>query len=200
MRHTTVRKNGKTHSYWRLVRSVRRGRRVAQETVAQLGELDGQGRGRSGALALRITGRGKSSMSCLRRRRDNERAGCGAAGPDSSGARPPFRRRVAGLAAMARPCFRSFLRGPPGRRPRAVAVAGDRGDPRDCALYASRRASCTLPRIGIAARGLTIFWACRPSASTMTGLTARSSACCRTSKPFKTHLKERLGALFDLNS
>ena len=57
LRHTTVRKNGKTHSYWRLVRSVRRGRRVVQETVAQLGELDGQGRARAGALAMRITGR-----------------------------------------------------------------------------------------------------------------------------------------------
>ena len=57
LRHTTVRKNGKTHSYWRLVRSVRRGRRVVQETVAQLGELDGQGRARAGALASRITGR-----------------------------------------------------------------------------------------------------------------------------------------------
>ena len=57
LRHTTVRKKGKTHSYWRLVRSVRRGRKVVQETVAQLGELDGQGRARAGALALRITGR-----------------------------------------------------------------------------------------------------------------------------------------------
>src|SRR5271170_4711702 len=57
LRHTTLRKNGKTHSYWRLVRSVRRGRRVVQETVAQLGELDGQGRARAVALALRITGR-----------------------------------------------------------------------------------------------------------------------------------------------
>ncbi len=57
LRHTTVRKNGKTHGYWRLVRSVRRGRRVVQETVAQLGELDEQGRARAGALALRITGR-----------------------------------------------------------------------------------------------------------------------------------------------
>ena len=57
LRHTTVRKNGKTHSYWRLVRSVRRGRRVVQETVAQLGELDEHGRARAGALALRITGR-----------------------------------------------------------------------------------------------------------------------------------------------
>jgi transposase len=59
LRHTTVRKNGKTHSYWRLVRSVRRGRKVVQETVAQLGELDAQGRARARSLALRITGRGE---------------------------------------------------------------------------------------------------------------------------------------------
>lgn len=44
LRHTTVRKHGKTHTYWRLVRSVRIGRKVRQETVAQLGELDAQGR------------------------------------------------------------------------------------------------------------------------------------------------------------
>jgi transposase len=57
LRHTRVRKNGKTHSYWRLVRSVRRGRKVVQETVAQLGELDAQGRARARSLALRIAGR-----------------------------------------------------------------------------------------------------------------------------------------------
>ncbi len=57
LRHTTVRKDGKTHSYWRLVRSVRRGRKVVQETVAQLGELDAQGRARARTLALQITGR-----------------------------------------------------------------------------------------------------------------------------------------------
>jgi transposase len=57
LRHTTVRKNGKTHSYWRLVRSVRRGRKVVQETVAQLGELDAQGRARARTLAFKITGR-----------------------------------------------------------------------------------------------------------------------------------------------
>ena len=44
LRHTTVTKNGKTHTYWRLVRSVRVGRKVRQETVAQLGELDAKGR------------------------------------------------------------------------------------------------------------------------------------------------------------
>ncbi len=43
LRHTTRRKDGKTHVYWQLVRSVRRGRKVTQETVAQLGELDAEG-------------------------------------------------------------------------------------------------------------------------------------------------------------
>jgi transposase len=57
LRHTTVRKQGKTRSYWRLVRSVRRGRKVVQETVAQLGELDAHGRARARALALQIIGR-----------------------------------------------------------------------------------------------------------------------------------------------
>ena len=44
LRHSTVRKDGKEHTYWRLVRSVRRGGKVVQETVAQLGELDAKGR------------------------------------------------------------------------------------------------------------------------------------------------------------
>jgi transposase len=57
LRHSTRRKNGKTHTYWRLVRSVRRGGKVIQETVAQLGELDAQGRARARDLALAITGR-----------------------------------------------------------------------------------------------------------------------------------------------
>jgi hypothetical protein len=56
LRHTTRRKDGKTHVYWQLVRSVRRGRKVLQETVAQLGELDAEGRARAQALARSITG------------------------------------------------------------------------------------------------------------------------------------------------
>ena len=56
LRHSRVRKNGKTHTYWRLVRAVRHGRRVRQETVAQLGELDGEGRLRARALAQTLTG------------------------------------------------------------------------------------------------------------------------------------------------
>src|SRR6266851_2287122 len=57
LRHSTVRKDGKTHTYWRLVRSVRRNGKVMQETVAHLGELDAQGRLSARRLAQRITGR-----------------------------------------------------------------------------------------------------------------------------------------------
>ena len=57
LRHTTRRKDGKTHVYWQLVRSVRRGRKVFQETVAQLGELDAEGRARATLLARAISGR-----------------------------------------------------------------------------------------------------------------------------------------------
>lgn len=56
LRHTTVTKNGKTHVYWRLVRSVRVGSKVRQETVAQLGELDAAGRVRARAIAEAIVG------------------------------------------------------------------------------------------------------------------------------------------------
>ena len=56
LRHTTMRKDGKVHRYWRLVRSVRVGRRVVQQTVAQLGELDEHGRIEARGLARRLIG------------------------------------------------------------------------------------------------------------------------------------------------
>jgi len=56
LRHSTVTKNGKTHTYWRLVRSVRVGRKVRQETVAQLGELDAKGRIAARHLADSLVG------------------------------------------------------------------------------------------------------------------------------------------------
>jgi len=56
LRHTTRRKDGKSHVYWQLVRSVRRGHKVVQQTVAHLGELDAQGRARAQALARSIAG------------------------------------------------------------------------------------------------------------------------------------------------
>ncbi len=57
LRHSTVRKDGKRHTYWRLVRSVRSNGKVRQQTVAQLGELDAKGRANARALARHITGR-----------------------------------------------------------------------------------------------------------------------------------------------
>jgi transposase len=56
LRHTTVRRGGKTHTYWRLVRAVRVGRKVRQVTVAQLGELDAQGQLAARSLAERLAG------------------------------------------------------------------------------------------------------------------------------------------------
>lgn len=40
LRHTTIKKDGKTHRYWRLVESIRIGSRVVQKTIAHLGELN----------------------------------------------------------------------------------------------------------------------------------------------------------------
>src|SRR3954452_18679039 len=56
LRYTTRRKDGKVHRYWRLVRSVRVGRRVIQQTVAQLGELDARGRVQARTLARQLIG------------------------------------------------------------------------------------------------------------------------------------------------
>src|SRR6266545_3051508 len=63
LRHTTIRKDGKVHRYWRVVRSVRVGRRVIQQTVAQLGELDEQGRVQARALAHRLIPIGKERIA-----------------------------------------------------------------------------------------------------------------------------------------
>jgi transposase len=56
LRYTTLKKDGKVHRYWRLVRSVRVGRRVIQQTVAQLGELNERGRLQAQALARHVIG------------------------------------------------------------------------------------------------------------------------------------------------
>ena len=56
LRHTIRKKDGKVHRYWCLVRSVRVGRRVIQQTVAHLGELDEHGRIEARALARRLIG------------------------------------------------------------------------------------------------------------------------------------------------
>jgi len=56
LRHSNIYKDGKKHVYWRLVRSVRTGKKVRQETVAQLGELDEAGRLRARHLAQQLGG------------------------------------------------------------------------------------------------------------------------------------------------
>src|SRR6201993_4899879 len=56
LRHTIRKKDGKVHRHWRLVRSVRVGRRVIQQTVAHLGELDEHGPINARALAHRLIG------------------------------------------------------------------------------------------------------------------------------------------------
>jgi len=56
LRYTTRRKAGKVHRYWTLVRSVRVGRRVIQQTVAHLGELDEKGRLEAQGLARHLIG------------------------------------------------------------------------------------------------------------------------------------------------
>jgi N-acetyl-gamma-glutamylphosphate reductase len=56
LRHSVRRKHGRSHTYGRLVRSVRRGGKVVQETVAQLGELDADGRANARLLAQQISG------------------------------------------------------------------------------------------------------------------------------------------------
>lgn len=56
LRHSEVKKNGKTRTYWRLVRSVRRNGKVVQETVAQLGDLDAQARAAAKELCARMMG------------------------------------------------------------------------------------------------------------------------------------------------
>src|ERR1700680_2013770 len=56
LRHMTRKKDGKVHRYWSLVRSVRVGGRVIQQTVTHLGELDEKGRLEARALARHLIG------------------------------------------------------------------------------------------------------------------------------------------------
>jgi hypothetical protein len=56
LRRSEVKKNGNTHTYWRLVRSVRRNKKVVQETVAYLGDIDAQSRAAAKDLCAKITG------------------------------------------------------------------------------------------------------------------------------------------------
>ena len=56
LRHDLIHKDGKNHTYWRLVKSVRTGKKVRQKTVAHLGELKGEKLEKAQALARRLGG------------------------------------------------------------------------------------------------------------------------------------------------
>jgi transposase len=62
LRHTIRKKDGKVHRYWCLVRSVRLGRRVIQQVVAHLGELDERGRIQARELARHLIGTPEQSQ------------------------------------------------------------------------------------------------------------------------------------------
>ncbi len=109
LRYTTRKKDGKVHRYWRLVRSVRVGRRVIQQTVAQLGELDEQGRLAARALAG-ASDRGSGAGSAVRGRPP----GCGGAGTPEGGAGRALaavRRRVSGAGPVAGHGLGAIVRG-----------------------------------------------------------------------------------------
>jgi transposase len=62
LRHTIRKKDGKVHRYWRLVQGVRVGRRVIQQTLAHLGELDERGRLEARALSRHLIGAPEQSQ------------------------------------------------------------------------------------------------------------------------------------------
>jgi transposase len=68
LRPITIRKSGKEHRYWTLVRSVRRNGKVSQETVAYLGELTAEERARAKDLARVVMGRSPDSAELFEER------------------------------------------------------------------------------------------------------------------------------------
>ena len=56
LRHTTKRTRDGSRTYWSLVRSVRRGSKVVQETVANLGRLDGEDLREAAAISRHFLG------------------------------------------------------------------------------------------------------------------------------------------------
>ena len=199
LRHSIVRKDGKAHTYWRLVRSVRRNGKVVQETVAQLGELDAEGRAKAQALARQITGRARAARAVRSSRaRRTRRCRCGwIASAWSAGA--AFGDVWLGWTLWRALRLDDAVRGAAAAGPRGGAVGGDGGGPGDrAAVRAVERAA---HRRGLVphARRSRICWACRPSRSTTTGCTGRLTSCCRTRQAIEQHLVKRLGELFELD-
>src|SRR3990172_8370874 len=117
LRHSTVRKDGKTHTYWRLVRSVRRngkGGKRARRSSGRAGRGGPAPRAATGATDQGTGGPGRSVRAS-----DASPAGPrGSTGPDPPGALASLR----GCLAVAHPVARS---GPGG-----VVSAADAARPR----------------------------------------------------------------------
>lgn len=69
LRCMKVKRSGKTHHYWSLVRSVRKGAKVRQETVAYLGELNSKGRAEASTLARHFLGKRATQLEIFEDRR-----------------------------------------------------------------------------------------------------------------------------------
>src|SRR2546426_7762923 len=194
LRHAVRRKGGKAHTYWRLVRSVRRGDRVVQETVAHLGELDAQGRAKARALAQQITGRGAQRELC-----EAEVAPGAAIAVRLNEIRLERPRafgavwlgwtlwRALGLDTLcAEGCPRGARQCPGPRWPRSWSSPA----------CVSRRASCISPRTGIVAPR---WRTCSRSRARRSTTLYRALDRLLPHKPaIETHLKERLGEALGL--
>src|SRR5262249_55296668 len=100
LRHTIRKKDGKVHRYWCLVRSVRVGRRVIRQTVAQqLGELDEHGR--LEAQAQHLIGTPEQAQLFDDGVRDVRRNGAGAFEGYPPRALAPVWRRLSGAGIVA---------------------------------------------------------------------------------------------------
>src|SRR5512144_2101782 len=100
LRHTIRKKDGKVHRYWCLVHSMRIGRRVIQQTVAHLGELDEHGRVEARGLARRLIG--TPEQAPLFDEGSEPLTGTGAPEGCSRRALAPVRRRIPGTRVVAR--------------------------------------------------------------------------------------------------
>lgn len=74
LRPTKIKRKGRVETYWTLVRSVRRGPKVVQETVAQLGKLDDVGRRQASSLARSFLGDRANQPELFEDRRELGRA------------------------------------------------------------------------------------------------------------------------------
>jgi hypothetical protein len=124
LRYTRRRKDGRVQRYWRLVRSVRVGRKLVQQTVAHLGELDACRPAPAKALACAIPG--DREQSDLFSPDEAEVAIPVRLKMPAAGAGPDLRRRVAGPDAVAVPQARRSPR-PPAARRRGTDAVGDDG-------------------------------------------------------------------------